>query len=501
MIEDKENKPESNGREHEDPTKIDINREDLKKVPKTLWEFVMSMLNMKSEVDVDETIREINEEIEFKGHNVWVLIFSILVCSIGLDADSTAVVIGAMLISPLMGPIKGVGLAIGTNNFKLLMKSLINFGVMVGISLLVSWIYFAISPFKEPSEQILARTQPDFRDALIALFGGFAGIIAATKRGSTFTVISGVAIATALMPPLCSAGFMLANGDFPKLFNASYLFLINSLLICLASLVVIRYLRFPLVQFVNPKTERKVKIYIAIFLLLVLIPSVSQFYSVMKESSFQRQAKEFISKEIQSYPGARLKNWDAHYMQGDSVNVIHIEFRQDGFVSEDMIATWTGQLEQYGLENTVLEIDEGNMQQDIGSISYQELLQREDVWREERRELERELNLREHELRLYEKQLSTFGHINPFRARKLEEEAKVHYPGIEQINFSVGLDPNGMETDTITYVVVNWKPSVTDSMLQIKRGPLEKWLKLDMEDPDLQVIQFLSDGKEQEEED
>ncbi len=494
----REQAPDDMDKVERDPTKIEFNPEDLKKVPKSLWGFVKSTLNIREDTDVAGTISEIQDEIEFKGHNVWVLIFSIFVASIGLDADSVAVVIGAMLISPLMGPIKGIGLAVGTNDFKLLMKSLVNFGVMIGISILVSWIYFVISPFKEPSAQILARTEPDFRDVLIALFGGFAGIIAATKKGKSMTVISGVAIATALMPPLCSAGFMLANGNFGLMANALYLFIINSILICLATLIVIRYLRFPLKEFVNPKTERKVKIYIGVFMLLVLIPSVYKFYFVMQENSFKRNSQEFIAQEIEGY--ARVKHVDLEYMHGDTVNIIHIEFREDNFVPPIIVEQWERKLADYDLHNTILDIDKTDLLKEEKAFSFEDRIALEERHRSEKDELKREIDLNETMIHQQKKLLKAYKDITSSKVKKLRAEIDVTFPDVKRFTYSLGFENSGRRTDTVALFTVEWKPYLSDSLRQIETGKLTRWLKADLNRKNIRVID-LNHGKKQKTED
>ncbi|MDB4089565.1 DUF389 domain-containing protein, partial [Flavobacteriales bacterium] len=278
-------KPETESTKlNDDFTKKSEAKEEMKKLPNTIWKYIVSIFSFSNDKDVNplEVMDDIKKGIEFKGYNVWILICSIFICSIGLNVNSIAVVIGAMLISPLMGPIRGIGLAVGTNNFKLLIYSLINFGVATVVSILASYLYFKLMPFKDHTSEILARTEPFILDVLIAFFGGLAGIIAATKRDNS-TVVPGVAIATALMPPLCVTGYGLATGNWSYTFGAFYLFILNSLFICLATIVVLRYLKFPLATYVNKKKERNIKIYIAVFLAIILIPSGLKFKEIFEK--------------------------------------------------------------------------------------------------------------------------------------------------------------------------------------------------------------------------
>lgn len=296
---EEEKNSQQNQSEKESDKVFEANPEDLKKIPSTLYHFFISIFSFKQDKDVNPIAvsEAIEKSVEFKGYNVWVLICSILIASIGLNMNSVAVVIGAMLISPLMGPIRGIGLAVGTNNFKLLLFSLTNFGVATGVSVLFSFLYFLLTPFKEVTPEIFARTEPLILDVLIASFGGLAGIIAAAKNDNS-TVLPGVAIATALMPPLCVSGYGLATGNWNYFLGASYLFVLNSIFICLTTILVIRYLKFPLKSYLNKKKERKIKIYILAFLLIILIPSGIKFAQVWSKSIFNANIERFITNEI-----------------------------------------------------------------------------------------------------------------------------------------------------------------------------------------------------------
>lgn len=205
-----------------------------------------------------ETIDYIRKNVEFKGANLWILIFAIFVASVGLNVNSTAVIIGAMLISPLMGPIMGIGLAAGINDFELLKKSMKNLGIAVVISILTSTIYFSFTPLNDAQSELLARTEPTIWDVLIALFGGLAGIVAGSRKEKS-NAIPGVAIATALMPPLCTAGYGLATANLYYFFGAFYLFFINSVFISLSTYVIVRFMKFPKKEFLDRKREKTVK--------------------------------------------------------------------------------------------------------------------------------------------------------------------------------------------------------------------------------------------------
>ena len=295
-VKESENKNELNGLIHQ-----------LKSLIKNASQLLKTTLRFNDEnINHEEIRNNILKDITFKGYNVWILICSIVICSIGLNINSSAVVIGAMLISPLMGPILGVGLSVGTNdilNFKL---SLQNFLIALGISLLTSTVFFLISPLEDVQNELLARTQPTLLDALLAAFGGLAGIIAISRKDAS-NVIPGVAIATALMPPICTAGYGLANGNFNFFLGALYLFLLNSVFISLATLIIIRYLRFPYISFVDKLTEKKGKRHITLISLIIIIPSAFLFFEVTQESMFLRRANSFTQEFIE-YPGSETIN-------------------------------------------------------------------------------------------------------------------------------------------------------------------------------------------------
>lgn len=244
--------------------------------------------------EVDQNIRN---GIELKGTNLWVLMLAIFIASIGLDVNSTAVIIGAMLISPLMGPIMGIGYGAGIDDYQLIKRALGNLLLSFVIALFTSTIYFLLSPLSTAQSELLARTTPTIWDVLIAMFGGLAGIIALTRKEKS-NVIPGVAIATALMPPLCTAGYGLANGSLEIFFGAFYLFIINCVFIAFATLLLISYIHPPHKRFVNQETERKVKRYIYIVLLATVLPSIYLAYGLVTREVFNSRANEYIKNEL-----------------------------------------------------------------------------------------------------------------------------------------------------------------------------------------------------------
>ncbi len=257
--------------------------------------------------DFDNIHTEIEKGIAFKGTNLWILVFAIIVASVGLNTNSTAVIIGAMLISPLMGPINGMGYSLATYNFELFRRALRNFLFAVVASLAASTLYFTISPVSTAHSELLARTSPTIYDVLIALFGGLAGIVAISSRMKG-NVLPGVAIATALMPPLCTAGYGLATGQFTFFFGAFYLFTINTVFIGISSVVMSQALKFPIRTLVDPAQKKRVNQYISLIIAITLLPSIYFGYELVQKERFTERAKQFTNSVLLSGGAYLLKN-------------------------------------------------------------------------------------------------------------------------------------------------------------------------------------------------
>lgn len=261
---------------------------------KRLSLFIKEITNLDGHIDTDTAERSIRNNIEFKGPNAWILAVAIIIASVGLNVNSIPVIIGAMLISPLMGPIFGLGLGLGINDINLMKQAGKNLLVMVSISLVVSFIYFVITPLSlsNPTE-LLARTRPTIFDVFIALFGGFAGIFEQCRKEKG-TVFAGVAIATALMPPLCTAGFSLATGNFSSFLGAIYLFSINCLFITLATYFLVRYFDFKKAEYTDASFGLKTQRITTILIILFLVPSIWSAVILVKQNNFDKHAAEFV---------------------------------------------------------------------------------------------------------------------------------------------------------------------------------------------------------------
>lgn len=258
--------------------------------------FVKSLVGLSDYVDLGSANASIRKNINFRGPNFFILACAIIIASVGLNVNSIPVIIGAMLISPVMGPILGFGFSLGVQDMQLFKDSLRNLAVMVGISIAASAFYFLMSPLRlENPSELLARTNPTIYDVLIALFGGFAGILE-ISRSEKGTVLSGVAIATALMPPLCTVGYGIAIFNWAYVAGALYLFLINSIFIALATFVAVKFLKFPIV--VDMQEGKKTRLRsssLALILLVIIVPSVFSAVRIIKESNFRTHAAQLIS--------------------------------------------------------------------------------------------------------------------------------------------------------------------------------------------------------------
>lgn len=303
------------------------------------------------EEEKEKVLENVTENISFRGSNLWILACAIVIASIGLNVNSTAVIIGAMLISPLMGPILGAGFALGTYNFQLLKRSIKNLLIATVVSLLVSFIYFFLSPFKETQSELLARTAPNIYDVLIAFFGGLVGVIAITrvKKGNP---IPGVAIATALMPPLCTAGYGLAIGNWVYFIGAFYLYTINCFFICIATFLITKYLRYQPVKMVGEKYEKQIKYGITALIVIMIVPSFYLAYNLLNEKKFKQNTDQFIDKEFVKEGYTIIYKKISYH---SSPKKIELAFLSKKFTADEL-KKLNEELKEFGLVNAQLII-------------------------------------------------------------------------------------------------------------------------------------------------
>ena len=284
--------------------------------------FLQDILDLRENADFEKTKSTISEGVSLRGYNLWILICSTVLASIGLDTNSTAIIIGAMLISPLMSPILGVGLSVAIHDKQLLILSLRDLLLAVLLSLGVSILYFFLSPLSEPTAELQARTFPTLLDVLIALFGGVAGIVSISRHDQT-NAIPGVAIATALMPPLCTAGFGIATMHWGYFLGAFYLFFINAVFISLATYLIVRYLHFPEKKFLNKKLERRYRLWFTIIGFIVLAPSTYFLYTVYQKEAIKKEIDELVISPIKN-EGNEILKWEV--VDRDTVMMIKVYY-------------------------------------------------------------------------------------------------------------------------------------------------------------------------------
>lgn len=316
----------------------------------------------KGEDEKQLVLENVKSNISFRGANLWILACAIVVASVGLNVNSTAVIIGAMLISPLMSPIIGAGFALGIYDFGLLKKSLKNLLIATFVSLAVSTIYFYLSPFKETQSELLARTSPNIYDILIAFFGGLVGVIAITRKEKG-NPIPGVAIATALMPPLCTAGYGLAIGNLRFFGGALYLYTINCVFICVATFLIVKFLNYPRIKTFEKGREKQITYAISILTIILVLPSIYFAYTLFEERKFDQKVNTFIQNEFIDngctviYKKTRFKT---------NPKTIEVAFLSKKFTDVEKIEL-NQKMKIYGLLNTELKIrqDTTNLKQDI----------------------------------------------------------------------------------------------------------------------------------------
>lgn len=415
-------------------------------------------------------VESIKKNIEFRGTNLWTLIFAIFIASIGLNVNSTAVIIGAMLISPLMGPIMGIGLGLGIFDFQLIKRAFKNLLVAVVISLITSTIYFAVTPLHEAQSELLARTTPTIWDVLIALAGGLAGIVASSRKNIS-TVIPGVAIATALMPPLCTAGYGVGTGNFYYFIGAFYLFLINCVFISISTFIIVRFLKFKPASFVNKETETKVRKYVWSIAILTILPSLFLAYRFVQQEFFKQKIQDFINKEV------RTKNL---FIIDKTINerqrklnlVIYGEKLTDS-VSKDILA----RKGNYGLEDADITI-ERTLETNQKSLAFQEFKTSENV------ELERQLMEKDERIDALSSQLKHLEQEN-LNDTSIYKEFVSLFGKPEELVVSKTYRMNESNTnDSITLVYY----SMNRKSKRIDHKQLENWLRERTKAKQLKII-------------
>lgn len=443
-----------------------------------IWHYIKDLLNIYEESDPTATIANITKGVEFRGDNVWLLLFAMMIASVGLNVNSTAVIIGAMLVSPLMGPIMGVGLAVGINDNDLLRKSLKNLLTMVVIALLASSFYFLITPLSDAQSELLARTKPTIFDVFIAFFGGAAGILASSRKQEKVTVVSGVAIATALMPPLCTAGYGIGTGQFMYFFGAFYLFFINSVFIALATFLMVRYLHFPKCKYMDAARERRVSRSIMIFAIIVLVPSIFIAFNVIRESSFDNTARRYI-EDIKTNPvmsKVQIINSERNYSRkGSEISLSLVGEALSG----EQISILQQRMTELGLKDTKLNIHQtSGASLDIKTQArmLQDFIEDKD----------RIISTKDSVILALHQQIDEERNRATVTAEQIAGELVALFPAIDQVSVanSVKVNTKTSKTDTIPTVSIRWNEEPDDN----QNKQLTKWLRVRFNNNKIEVI-------------
>jgi uncharacterized hydrophobic protein (TIGR00271 family) len=444
--------------------------------------FFKELLDISKDTDREATIEGVKKDISFKGHNAWILIFSVFVASIGLNVSNTAVVIGAMLISPLMGPIVGLGLSVAINDVETLRKSLINLGVMVVLSVITAYLYFTISPLTKETPELLARTYPTILDVLIAIFGGLALIVAKTKKGTMASVIFGVAIATALMPPLCTVGYGLAVGNLQYAGGAIYLFSINAVFIALTSFLIAKILRFPMVKYANSKHRKRIAQIATVISVIVIVPSIILFLNLLEIEVFDNKAKEFIATNVKYDGTVILKSNQDH--DTDKIEIFLI----GRLVPDITIKKWKEELKKNTvLENTNLQVfqaadQSGEMAMELsGKLKF-------DILDELYEKNEQLLMDKEAKIKFLENELTSLK-IKELRFDEISKEVKINYSEIIALSYYNKVTTNFKTTDTIPVIAITWDKKYAKKNREKDAKSLNNWLRYKLKLDTLQIIE------------
>jgi uncharacterized hydrophobic protein (TIGR00271 family) len=446
--------------------------------------YLLELFDFRDDTDHEATINAIKADIPFKGATAWILIFAVFVASIGLNANSTAVVIGAMLISPLMGPILGIGMSFAINDIEIFRKSLVNLVTMIGLSLFASFLFFYFFPLSEDNSELLGRVSPDIRDVLIAFFGGLALMVARTKKGTIASVIFGVAIATALMPPLCTAGYGLAKGNFTYFFGAMYLFTINTIFIALATFLVLKLLRFPMHKYANAAKRKRYSAIATVIGITVMIPAIFTFITVFNENKIKTQFNSFINKEVKTISNFQLidesyssknkeisLNFFNEVTEGER-NILKNQLNNNpnyAKIKDFEIKIKGSDTKSFELITTAYRDKREELQESkniIAGLQGQIAVLQEDIIK---------LNYRiEQDALNKNKKVIAFSRIS--------KDLKIRYKDIEAIGFAnVLFSKDFIKIDTIPTATIKWNYRLSDSFIRSKEKELRDWLQKEME--------------------
>lgn len=433
----------------------------------TLKTFLHEIFDISNDTDRKATIEDIKNGVDMKGQNAWVLVFSILIASTGLNTSSTAVVIGAMLISPLMGPILGMGLSLGIYDTDLLRKSLKNFGVMVVLSLVTSFLFFSVPLFQNETQELINRTSPNVLDIVIALSGGLALIVALSRRNKSINTIAGVAIATALMPPLCTAGYGLATAKWNFFGGAMFLFTINTIFIASATYLVVKFLRFPPKEYADAQRKKRISQILSFIALVIFIPSVYFFYKLYKKSDFDQKVTSVLLN-LKEEKGIGVFEIQADYKDNQ------VSFAVIGkSLEETEIKSIQNKIAKLGYENVKIEV--------LQDLENKQTLSRLNELENSYLTTQQLLTKKEEQILLKDKEIldlkAKLSNGSTIVFTDVANEIKSLNENIESVSFYNVLSTNFKTIDTLPHFVLQFKKEIKQSEVDIEIEKYQRWLQ------------------------
>lgn len=449
----------------------------MKKEIRAIWEILKGYFNVSADKEnEEETVNSINGGVAFHGANLWVLIFAVFIASLGLNVNSTAVIIGAMLISPLMGPIIGMGLAVGINDIELLKRAAKNYAVATVISVLTATLYFSVTPLNEAQSELLARTSPTLYDVFIALCGGAAGILAISTKGKG-NVIPGVAIATALMPPLCTAGYGLAMGNAVYFFGAFYLFFINTVFICLATFIGVRLMHFKLRRQSTAERFSKVRNYIIAIVVITMVPALFMTVNIIKRTIFDNNVRRFVKNEL-AFSGTYIISNDAD-KRGKVLSVVAVGKEIGGKEIEQA----QHRMGDYGMYGFRLSVVQGSRSDSLLMLNSRlsDVSSTNDI---------NSAKLIEQSAKIYklEKRLQAYTRYDSL-SRAVAGEIGILFPSVRSLALSRITEAHTDTSSTSAYIIaVTGTYSKAGKMTAQEKEKLRLWLKSRLKTDSLRVI-------------
>ena len=436
--------------------------------------YIKSLVDIWEYVDYETADSSIRKNIAFKGPNVIILVCAIVIASVGLNVNSIPVIIGAMLISPVMGPILGLGLGLGTEDRHLLRDSLKNFAIMVVVSIIASSLFFILSPLTlENQSELLARTNPTIYDVLIALFGGFAGIIE-TSRKEKGTVISGVAIATALMPPLCTVGYGISELNLFYIGGALYLFLINTIFIALATFAAVKLFKFPAVQVSDENHQRISKNWYIVIMIVIIVPSIFTALNVVRENNFKIHASQIVQAN-KNMGRSFIYDHKANYSRKEQVIEIFVAGEE---LSEEMKERLYAHAEQYGITRSQIIIHED-------ATMVRENLSEAEILKGIYEHTDRQIKALNDSIAILNAKLDVYKNTE-IPAYAIAKELFAQHPEITNISLTRGsaVDSDSLFVTERIMVFIDSDQTIDNEM----RDRIERWLKVRLDNDNVVVV-------------